>query len=216
MSELPAGVELVAMAKNKQAAEILEAIEAGAKIIGENYLQEAERAYKVVGDRVKWHLTGHLQRNKVKKAVRIFDMIETVDSIDIAREIDKRCAEIGKIMPVLIEVNSGRERQKTGVLPGDVAKLVKDMAGLTNIRVLGLMTIEPYFSDPENSRPYFAETRRIFEEIRKLNIPNVEMKHLSMGMSNSYKVAIEEGANMVRIGTRIFGARNGLKEKGEE
>ena len=117
LSELPDGVELVAAAKARTPEEILQAVEAGIKIIGENYVQEAERAYTVAGKRAQWHLIGHLQRNKVKKAVNIFDMIETVDSVEIAREIDKRCAQIGKTMPVLIEINSGREKQKSGVFP---------------------------------------------------------------------------------------------------
>ena len=207
MSELPNGVELVAAAKTRQPEEILEAIEAGIKIVGENYVQEAERAYEVVGNSAKWHFIGYLQKNKVKRAVRLFDMIETVDSVEIAREIDKRCAQIGKIMPVLIEVNSGREKQKSGVFPGGVEQLVKGISAFPNIRVMGLMTMGPRFGNPEDSRPYFVETRKIFERIKKLNLANIEMKYLSMGMTNSYKIAIEEGANIVRIGTKLFGER---------
>ena len=161
MRELPQGVQLVAAAKTRQPEEILEAVEAGVEIVGENYVQEAERAYPVVGHKVKWHLIGHLQKNKVKKAVRLFDMIETVDSMEIAGEIDKRCAQIGKIMPVLIEVNSGREKQKSGVLPEDVARLVREIATRPNIRVEGLMTIGPRLGNPEDSRPYFVATRKI-------------------------------------------------------
>ena len=212
LRELPDGVELVAAAKTRQPEEILEAVGAGVKIIGENYVQEAERACEVVGDKVKWHFVGHLQKNKVKKAVRLFDMIETVDSLELAREIDKRCAQIGKIMPVLIEVNSGREEQKSGVFPENVEPLVKELSVFQNIGVMGLMTMGPRFGNPEDSRPYFVETKRIFERLKKLNLSNVEMKYLSMGMTNSYKIAIEEGANMVRIGTRIFGERE--HEKG--
>ncbi len=209
LSELPPGVDLVAAAKTRQPAEVLEAARAGVKIIGENYIQEAEAAYRIVGARAKWHFIGHLQKNKVKKAVVIFDMIETVDSIEIAREIDKRCAQMGKVMPVLIEINSGRERQKTGVLPDAAAGLVRGVSGLENISIVGLMTMGPRLGDPEDSRPYFVETRRVFERIKKLNLPGVEMKYLSMGMTNSYKVALEEGANIVRIGSRIFGPRDG-------
>ena len=208
LSELPEGVQLVAAAKTRQPQEIMEAVKAGVKIAGENYVQEAERAYETLGNRVRWHFIGHLQKNKVKKAVRIFDMIETVDSIDVAREIDKRCAQINKIMPVLVEVNSGRENQKAGVLPEDVEQLVKEISALSHIKVMGLMTMGPRFGNPEDSRPYFVETRNIFEKIKLLNLPNIEMKFLSMGMTNSYKIAIEEGANLVRLGTRIFGERD--------
>jgi len=207
LSELPEGVQLVAAAKTRSPEEILEAVEAGVKIVGENYVQEAERAYQVAGNRAEWHFIGHLQKNKVKRAVRIFDMIETVDSVEIATEIDKRCAQIGKVMPVLIEVNSGREKQKSGVLPESVEQLVREVSAFQNIRVMGLMTMGPRFGNPEDSRPYFVETKKIFEKIRKLNLPDIEMKYLSMGMTNSYKVAIEEGANIVRIGSKIFGER---------
>jgi len=207
LSELPNGVELVAAAKTRQPEEVMEAVEAGVKIIGENYVQEAERAYQLVGDRAKWHFIGHLQRNKAKKAAKIFDMIETVDSVELARELDKRCAQIGKVMPVLIEINSGRERQKSGVLPEYAEQLIRDISRLQNIKVMGLMTMGPRFGNPEDSRPYFVETRRLFERIEKLNLPNVEMRYLSMGMTNSYRIALEEGANIVRIGTKIFGNR---------
>ena len=208
LSELPGGVQLVAAAKTRQPEEVLEAVESGVKIVGENYVQEAERAYEVVGNRARWHFIGYLQKNKVKKAVRIFDMIETVDSVEIAMEIDKRCAQIGKVMPVLIEVNSGREKQKSGVFPESVEQLAREISAFQNIRVMGLMTMGPRFGNPEDSRPYFVETKKIFEKIKKLNLPNIEMKYLSMGMTNSYKVAIEEGANIVRIGSKIFGERD--------
>ena len=213
LSELPEGVQLVAAAKTRRPEEILGAVEAGVKIVGENYVQEAERAYEAVGSRAKWHFIGHLQKNKVKKAVRIFDMIETVDSVEIAREIDKRCAQIDKIMPVLIEVNSGREEQKSGVFQESVVQLAREISALPNIRVTGLMTMGPRFGNPEDSRSYFVETRKMFEKIKKLNLPNVEMRYLSMGMTNSYKIAVEEGANIVRLGSKIFGERG--YEKGE-
>ena len=213
LSELPEGVQLVAAAKTRRPEEILEAVEAGVKIVGENYVQEAERACEVVGNRAKWHFIGHLQKNKVKKAVRIFDMIETVDSVEIAREIDKRCAQIGKVMPVLIEVNSGREKQKSGVFPEGVERLVREISALPNIRVMGLMTMGPRFGNPEDSRPYFVETRKIFEKVKRFSLPNIEMKYLSMGMTNSYKIAVEEGASVVRLGSKIFGERD--YEKGE-
>ena len=209
LAELPDGVELVAAAKTRTAEEILEAIQAGIKIIGENYVKEAREAYKLVGKRAKWHFIGTLQKHNVRRnMLEIFDMIETVDSLDIAKEIDKRCAQIGKIMPILIEVNSGREPQKSGVLPDDAEQLVREISSLGNIKVTGLMTMGPRFGNPEDSRPYFVETRKIFDKIKGLGLPNVEMRYLSMGMTNSYKVALEEGANIIRIGTRIFGERD--------
>lgn len=212
LAELPEGVQLVAAAKTRSTDEILEAISSGVKIIGENYVQEAEKAYDSVGKAAKWHFIGHLQSNKVKKAIQIFDMIETVDSVALATEIDKRCGQIGKVMPVLIEINSGREKQKSGVLPEDAEQLARELAQLKNVKVMGLMTMGPRSGDPEDSRPYFIATREIFEGIKKLALPNVEMSYLSMGMTNSYKIAIEEGANIVRIGTKLFGERD-YKEK---
>jgi hypothetical protein len=208
LEELPPGVELEAAAKMRTPEEILQAAEAGVRIFGENYVQEALAAISVAGHRAKWHFIGHLQRNKVKKAVEIFDMIETVDSLELAREIEKRCGQREKIMPVLIEINSGKETQKFGVLTEDAKELIREISALKNIKIQGLMTMGPMFGDPENARPYFIETRKLFERIKALNLPGVEMKHLSMGMTNSYRVAIEEGANIVRIGTKIFGPRD--------
>jgi len=209
LAELPGGVELVAAAKTRTPEEILEAVEAGVKIIGENYVQEAKRAYEIVGKKGKWHFIGTLQKHNVRrKMVEIFDLIETIDSWEIAREIDKRCAQIGKVMPILIEINSGREEQKSGVLPEDAEELIREVSDLKNVKIMGLMTMGPRFGNPEDSRPYFVETRTIFERTKKLDLPNVEMKYLSMGMTNSYRIAIEEGANIVRIGTKIFGERD--------
>jgi pyridoxal phosphate enzyme (YggS family) len=207
LEELPDGVELVGAAKGRTAREIEEAIDAGLKIVGENYIQEAMLVQESMNKDAEWHFIGHLQRNKVKKAVGIFDMIESLDSLRLAEEIDKRCSEIGKVMPVLVEVNSGREEQKFGVLPEDVEELVRKASTLPSIKIMGLMTMGPRFGNPEDSRPYFIKTREIFEKIKRLNLPNVEMRYLSMGMTNSYRVALEEGANMVRIGTKIFGDR---------
>ncbi|HEY90398.1 MAG TPA: YggS family pyridoxal phosphate-dependent enzyme [Dehalococcoidia bacterium] len=207
LGELPPGVQLVAAAKTRSPEEIIEAVEAGVSIIGENYVQEAERAYRAVGGRVKWHFIGHLQKNKVRKAVRLFDMIETVDSAAIAVEIDKRCGEIEKIMPVLIEVNSGREETKSGVYPESVETLVREISTLEYIRVMGLMTMGPLAGALEIFRPYFIETRKVFERLKGPGLPGVTMEYLSMGMTESYRVAIEEGANIVRIGSLIFGSR---------
>jgi pyridoxal phosphate enzyme (YggS family) len=207
LNELPSGVLLVAAAKTREPREISEAIEAGVRIVGENYIQEAERAFREVGRRAEWHFIGHLQRNKVKKAVALFDMIETVDSAEIAGEIDKRCALAGRTMPVLIELNSGREPQKSGVYPENAASLIEEIAALKNIRVMGLMTMGPLAADPAEIRGCFRETKEVFDRIKKSNIPGVEMKYLSMGMTDSYRIALEEGANIVRIGSLIFGQR---------
>lgn len=209
LQELPPGVQLLGAAKTRKPLEIKEAVTAGVRIIGENYVQEAEQARREIVSDIEWHFIGHLQKNKVKKAVELFDMIETVDSIELAREIDKRCAEIGKTMPVLIEINSGREPQKAGVLPEEAEGLIKEASSLPNIKITGLMTMGPFVSNPEDLRPCFRETKQLFERIESINIAGVEMKYLSMGMTDSYKVAIEEGANLVRIGSKIFGERPG-------
>lgn len=211
LSELPEGVILEAAAKTRTAEEILQAIEAGIAIIGENYIRDVKAVYPAVGKRAKWHFIGTPETQKhdllKRKNLEIFDMIETVGSIEIAENIDKKCEKIGKIMPVLIEINSGREPQKSGVMPENAEDLIKKIARLKNIKIMGLMTMGPRFGDPEDSRVYFAETKNIFDKIKQLAILNVDMRYLSMGMTNSYKIATEEGANIVRIGTKIFGER---------
>jgi pyridoxal phosphate enzyme (YggS family) len=209
LNELPEGVELLAAAKERNAYEISEAIKGGITLIGENYLQDALNVVNEIKQKAEWHFIGHLQRNKVKKVIDIFDMIESVDSIRLAQEIDKWCEKRNKVMPILIEVNSGEEDQKTGVAPKDVMELLRNIASCKYIKTMGLMTMGPRFGDPEESRSYFRKTREIFEQIKARKLPNVEMKYLSMGMTNSYKVAIQEGANVVRIGTKIFGQRKG-------
>lgn len=208
LSELKPGVQLVAAAKSASPKAVLEAVNAGVKIIGESYVQEAEAHYQSISKRAAWHFIGHLQSNKVKKAVALFDMVESVDSLEIAREIDRHCGATGKIMPVLIEINSGREPQKSGILPEEAEGLAKEISPLPGVKLTGLMTIGPYADNPEVLRQCFAETRKLFAKLARLNLPNVEMKYLSMGMSGSYRIAIEEGANLVRIGTKIFGARD--------
>jgi len=207
LAELPPGVELVAAAKTRTAAEVLEAVEAGVRAVGENYVQEAAAIFPAVGRRVRWHLIGHLQTNKAKKAAEIFDLVETVDSIALGRELDQRAAAFGKTMDVLVEINSGREPQKAGVLPEEAEALVRELAALPRVHVLGLMTMGPFEGDPEDSRPYFVETRRVYEALESAAVPGVEMRHLSMGMSHSWRVAVQEGATLVRIGTAIFGPR---------
>ncbi len=208
LAELPAGVTLVAAAKSRMPDEVLAAVEAGISVIGENYVQETTAAQAVVGRRCRWHFIGHLQKNKVKKAVELFDLIQTADSLETAMEIDRRSAEAGKVMPLLIEVNSGREPQKFGVFPEHLSEVAAAVSKLKNVSLEGLMTMGPELGDAEGSRPYFRETKRLFDELAGMNIPGTRIITLSMGMTDSYRVAVEEGANMVRIGTRIFGPRS--------
>jgi pyridoxal phosphate enzyme (YggS family) len=221
LEEIPPYVQLTAAAKSRTPEEVRAAVEAGVRIIGENYVQEAAAAQAVVGREVRWHFIGHLQRNKVRRAVEIFDLIETVDSLKLGLEIDRRSRERGKIMPVFIEVNSGREPQKSGIFPEDTEGLVRELARLPGLKVEGLMTMGPETGDPEDSRLFFRLTKEIFDRLDKLSIPNVEMVSLSMGMSHSYRVAIEEGANIIRLGTALFGPRgcrlavNEKKETGQ-
>ena len=205
LKELPTGVRLLAATKSRSVEEILQAIEAGVSLIGENYLQEAAKKYERIGKKVEWHFIGHLQRNKVKKAVKIFDVIETVDSVKIAKEIDKRAKQINKIMPVMIEVNSGREPQKAGVMPEKVIEVADEIYSLENLRLIGIMTMGPLVVSPEDIRPYFKLTKKIFDEFRYMY--GKEIRYLSMGMTDTWKIAVEEGANIVRIGTGIFGPR---------
>jgi len=207
LQKLPKGVQLVGAAKTRTPQEILEAIEGGLKIVGENYVQEAEQAFEVIGHKVQWHMIGHLQTNKVKKAVKVFDMIQTLGSVKLAEELQRCCERIGSTMPVLIEINSGEESQKSGVLPADAISLHKEVSLLERVRIMGLMTMGPFSLDPEDSRLPFRRTKEIFDTLQEMSIPRVEMKYLSMGMSSSYQVAIDEGANMVRIGTKLFGER---------
>jgi PLP dependent protein len=207
LSTLPPGVVLVAAAKTRAPEEVIAAIEAGVTVVGHNYVQEAAHMVEVIGRRARWHMLGHLQKNKVKQAVDVFDLIESVDSIGLAETIDTRCAAVHRTMPILIEINSGREPNKTGVIPEDAREMIRRVGRLRHIRVQGLMTMGPLSEEPEEFRPYFRTTRRLFEQLAAEHIPDVEMRHLSMGMSSSYRVAIEEGANMVRIGTAIFGSR---------
>ncbi|HOK56956.1 MAG TPA: YggS family pyridoxal phosphate-dependent enzyme [bacterium] len=209
LKEVPENVILLAATKGRTVEEIDEAIEGGIKFIGENYVQEAEKKFIKIGKKVKWHMIGHLQTNKVKKAFEIFDMIETVDSLKLIREIDKEAKKKKVIYPVLIEINSGRELQKSGVLPEKVEELIYEISKFENVRVEGLMTMGPFVENPEDIRPYFKLTKDLFEKLKNLNLPNVEMKYLSMGMTDTWKIAIEEGANIIRIGTGIFGPRRG-------
>ena len=207
LETIPPEVVLVAAAKTRTLEEVEAAIQAGVTHIGYNYIQEALPIIQAIGSRVTWHMIGHLQRNKAKVAVQHFDMIETVDSWRLAQTLDRHCATMGKTMPILVEINSGRESNKTGVPPNDVDELVQQISTLEHLHVEGLMTMGPRFGNPEDSRPYFQATREAFERLAAKNLPNVTMRYLSMGMSNSYQIAIEEGANIVRIGTKLFGER---------
>ena len=206
---LPPEIDIVAAAKGRTPVEIRHVIAAGARIIGENYVQEAELHHSSLGeagDQVEWHMIGHLQRNKVNKALPLFDMYQSVDSPRLARALEKR---LEQPMPVLIEINIGGEDSKHGV-PYDQAEELVEKAGLMpNLQVRGLMTMEPYCEDPEDARPYFRRMKDLFDRLRDQDLAGVEMETLSMGMTHSYEVAVEEGANMVRIGTAIFGPREG-------
>ncbi len=208
LDELPDHVELVAAAKTRNPDEIRTAIAGGIRIVGQNYVQEAESAIAVLGrSGVRWHMIGHLQRNKAKAAVRLFDAIQTVDSLRLAEKIDDEARKVGRIMPILIEINSANEPQKSGVRPDDAVEFVRQVANLAAIRIDGLMTMGPLSADPEEVRPLFRITKGLFDRIAGLEIESARMATLSMGMSDSYRVAIEEGATMVRIGTALFGPR---------
>lgn len=207
LNTIPPEVTLVAAAKGRTIEEVDAALRAGVTHVGHNYVQEAKPIIQALGGNATWHMIGHLQRNKAKLAVSMFDMIESVDSLRLAKAIENRCEKLGKILPVLVEINSGREPTKTGVLPEDVDDLVSAIVDMSHIRVMGLMTMGPRFGDPEDARPYFSATRQAFERLSSKNLTNVEMRYLSMGMTNSYQVAIDEGANLIRIGTKIFGPR---------
>ena len=204
---IPPNITLLAAAKTRSLEEVEAVIQAGVTHIGFNYIQESLPIIQSISKRATWHMIGHLQRNKAKVAIQHFDMIETVDSWRLAQIMERLCADIEKTMPVLVEINSGHESNKTGVLPDKVDDLIFQMSTLKYIHVKGIMTMGPRFGDPEDSRPYFALTRKIFDRLSTKNLPNVSMQYLSMGMSNSYQIAIEEGANIIRIGTKLFGDR---------
>ena len=207
LKTIPPDVQLLAAAKTRSLEEVEAVIRAGVTHIGYNYIQEALPIIQVIGSQATWHMIGHLQTNKTKLAAQHFDMIETIDSWRLAQVLDRHCADMGKTLPVLVEINSGRESNKTGVMPEDADELVRRMSALEHLHVKGLMTMGPRFGNPEDSRPYFKTTREAFERLAARNLSNVSMQYLSMGMSNSYRIAIEEGANIIRIGTFLFGER---------
>lgn len=203
----PSSVRLVTVTKTVDHDRVREAIAAGAAILGENRVQDAKEKIEALGKVASWHLIGHLQTNKSKYAVKLFDLIHSVDNLELAKEIDKQAAKVGKVQDVLIEVSIAGEAAKAGVRIGDTVRLVGEAAGLKHIRVLGLMTMPPLSYDPEDSRPYFRKLRDLADAVRKEGIAGISMNELSMGMSGDFEVAIEEGATLVRVGTAIFGAR---------
>lgn len=200
-------IKLLAVTKTVSPAKIQEAINTGIQAVGENYIQEAKEKIAFIGKRVEWHMIGHLQTNKAKYAVKLFDYIHSVDRLDLAREIDKRASLAGRKINILIEINVSGEKTKNGIPATQAIGFIKDISPLGNISINGLMTMAPYSENPENSRPYFSELRRIREHIEKEGIAGVSMKELSMGMTDDFEIAIEEGATIIRIGRAIFGER---------
>ena len=204
----PSDIRLMGVTKTVDDQRIEEAIRSGLDIIGENYVQEGKRKIEKMGKTLEWHMIGHLQTNKAKYAVRLFDMIHSVDRLKLAQELDKRAGAAGIRMKILVEVNVSGEETKSGIARSDAIDLIKEISTLEHISLQGLMTMPPWFDNPEDARPYFAALRELRDEIIKENIPNVEMNELSMGMTQDYQVAVEEGATIVRIGTAIFGERS--------
>ncbi len=205
----PDEVLLVGVSKRQSADKVRAAVNAGVTILGENYIQEAVEKIETLKElEAAWHFIGHLQTNKARFAVQHFDLIHTVDSIKLAREIDKQARKIQKIQQVLIQINISQESSKSGARADDALALVREAAQFENIAITGLMGMPPFFDDPERARPFFRELARIRSKIEAAKISNVTMEHLSMGMSGDFKAAIEEGSTLVRIGTAIFGARS--------
>ncbi|HEY7321524.1 MAG TPA: YggS family pyridoxal phosphate-dependent enzyme [Candidatus Binatia bacterium] len=200
-------ITLLAAAKSQSVELAQAAIAAGVRLIGENYVQEAEEKRKLISSPVEWHMIGHLQRNKAKDAVKIFDLIQTLDSLALAIELDKVGRNQGKIVRTFIEVNLGDEASKSGIGPHNVAELLKRIGDLSRLRVEGLMAVPPFKENPEEVRPYFCTLKNLQVELQRLKIPNVSLNQLSMGMTHDYPIAVEEGATIVRIGTALFGPR---------
>ena len=205
--ELTDDVTLIAVTKNHDVAAMREAIDAGATQVGENRVQEAQGKYETLGREVTWHLIGHLQTNKAKQAVKMFDLIHSVDSEHLARAIDKEAAKLGKVQDILVQVNLAKEEQKSGVAEENLRPLLSLCDELPNVRVLGLMFIAPDYEDRERCRPLFRRMHEIFLAAKDISWQTSNIKYLSMGMSHDYEIAIEEGANIVRVGTAIFGPR---------
>jgi len=200
----PGGIKLVAVSKTVEPARIKEAIEAGVSVLGENYVQEARKKIEEIGRSVAWHFIGHLQSNKAKSAIHLFDMIHSVDSLPLAKELNRRAEQENRTVKTLVEVNLSQEATKFGTDEEKLFELVQAMLQLNHLSLEGLMTMPPYFDDPERGRPYYMKMRELREKMVQEGIP---IKELSMGMSNDFEIAIEEGATYVRVGTAIFGAR---------
>ncbi|BBO79697.1 YggS family pyridoxal phosphate enzyme [Desulfosarcina ovata subsp. sediminis] len=204
----PQTVRLVAVTKTVSVDRVAEAIDAGIDIVGENYIQEARDKFDALYDRpLTWHFIGHLQSNKAKYAVRMFDLIHSVDSLKLARALDKAAQNNAKIQKILIQVNISQEESKSGTTENEAMDLVTDISRLEHVRIKGLMTMPPFFDQPERARPFFHQLARLQRRIADRNIPGVRMDELSMGMTGDFEVAIQEGATLVRIGTALFGAR---------
>jgi pyridoxal phosphate enzyme (YggS family) len=205
----PDAIRLVVASKTIPEDTIREAIKAGVEILGESYIQEAgDKINTLSSYPVSWHFIGHLQSNKAKYAVKLFDMIHTVDSLKLAKELNKQAKKINKIQKILIQVNISMESTKSGIYEEDAQKLIKEISLLENLSIKGLMTMPPFFNNPEEARPYFSALRNLRDKIRNEAIKNVNMQELSMGMTVDFEVAIKEGATLVRIGTAIFGERS--------
>ncbi len=203
----PRSVRLVAVSKTKPAEAVIEAAQAGQKIFGENYVQELTAKAALIAESVEWHFIGALQSNKVKYITGLVTMIHSVDRLSLAMEIEKQWGKLGKTCDILVEVNVSGEKTKSGTTTAEALRLVQDIAKLPHLRIKGLMTMPPFFDEPELARPYFRELRELAGIIAAERIPNVEMAELSMGMSGDFEVAIEEGATLVRVGSAIFGYR---------
>jgi pyridoxal phosphate enzyme (YggS family) len=200
-------VRLMAVTKTVDGVHILEAVNAGVHILGENYVQEAKRKIEQMGRIVEWHFIGHLQTNKAKYAARLFDMVHSIDRPEVAEELNRRCAIENRAMKILIEVNVSGETTKRGIDPDGVLPLLEILTPLSNLSVQGLMTMAPWSEKAEDARPYFIALRKLRDGIQEMNIPGIAMEELSMGMSGDFEVAVEEGATILRIGSSIFGER---------
>ena len=203
----PLSIKLMAVTKTVGQERILKAIEAGLTMLGENYVQEAKDKIAAIGDHAQWHMIGHLQTNKAKYAVKLFDCVHSVDRLELAQELDKRAGQINRKLNVLIEVNVSGEESKSGIEKTQVLELVRQVAPSPNLAVRGLMTMAPYSDNPENSRPYFKALRNLRDVINRADIASISMEELSMGMTDDFEVAIEEGATIIRVGRAIFGKR---------
>lgn len=206
-NSIPEGVKLVAVSKTKPVEDIKEAYDCGIRDFGENKVQELLAKYDEFGDDVRWHLIGHLQVNKVKYIVGKVFLIHSLDSVKLLKELEKRYAKENIQANVLIEVNIGREESKSGILLENLDELLSECEKCSSVRIKGLMTVIP-IGDEESNKKYFLQMKGLFEKLKVMNLKNVEMKYLSMGMTGDYKTAILQGANIVRIGQGIFGKRN--------